>query len=80
VVVGAGADTTGNALTITTFHLLANPDICARLRKELEEAIPDRFQPAKLSFVENLPYLVSSLTALIRLTLTAPRLRSSTRV
>jgi cytochrome P450 len=65
-VVGAGADTTGNVLTITTFHLLANPDILAKLRKELEEAMPDRFQPAKLSLVENLPYLVRYLIILER--------------
>jgi cytochrome P450 len=54
VVVGAGADTTANALTITTFHVLDNPTILTKLRQELEKAMPDRFQPAKLSLVENL--------------------------
>lgn len=58
VVVGAGADTTANALAVTTFHLLNNPDKLAKLLKELEEALPDKFQHAKLSRIEQLPYLV----------------------
>lgn len=61
LIVGAGTDTTGNALTVTTFHLISNPDKLAKLRKELEAAIPNRFQPAKLIVVEKLPYLVSLL-------------------
>lgn len=59
LIVAAGSDTTGNAMTTTTFHLLKNPDMLAKLRKELEAAIPNRFQPVKLSTVEKLPYLVS---------------------
>lgn len=62
LVVGAGADTTAHALTTTTFHLLDNPEKLAKLQKELREAIPDPSQPAKLSVVENLPYLVSNQT------------------
>ncbi|KAF4613404.1 hypothetical protein G7Y89_g15483 [Cudoniella acicularis] len=35
-IVGAGADTTANALTITTFHLLSNPPVLQKLLAELE--------------------------------------------
>lgn len=59
MVIGAGADTTANALTVTHFHILNNPDIHKRLRTELDAAQPDKFEPLDLRVVENLPYLVS---------------------
>lgn len=59
VVIGAGADTTANALTLLHFHILDNTDILKKLRKELEDAIPDKFAPVELRVVEKLPYLVS---------------------
>jgi cytochrome P450 len=58
LVVGAGADTTANVCAQLTFHLLSNPDKLAILRKELEEALPDAYEPVKLIVVEHLPYLV----------------------
>jgi cytochrome P450 len=58
VVIGAGADTVSITLTIIHFHLLDNVDVLEKLRKELEDAMPDRFEPAKLGVVEKLPYLV----------------------
>jgi hypothetical protein len=58
-VVGAGSETTANVLTNVHFYLLNNPDILARLQKELEEALPDRNAPVMLNAVEKLPYLVS---------------------
>ena len=58
LVVGAGADTTANVCAQLTFHLLSNPDKLAILKKELEEAIPDPYEPVKLTVVEHLPYLV----------------------
>ncbi|KAG9232265.1 cytochrome P450 [Amylocarpus encephaloides] len=67
VVVGAGADTTAHALTTTTFHLLDNPDKLAKLRRELEIAMPDRYAPAKLSVVEQLPYLAAVINEGLRL-------------
>jgi cytochrome P450 len=60
VVIGAGADTTANALTITHFHILDNPDVHKKLRAELEEALPNRDEAVDLRVVEQLPYLVSS--------------------
>lgn len=57
--IGAGADTTANALTITHFHILDNPDVHKKLRTELADALPNRDEPVDLRVVEQLPYLVS---------------------
>lgn len=59
VIIGAGSDTVANALTVTTFHILNNPEVLVKLKQELETAMPDRSAPTKLSIVERLPYLVS---------------------
>jgi cytochrome P450 len=58
-VVGAGSETTANVLAVVHFHLLDNPDILARLQKELREALPDRNAAVALNAVVKLPYLVS---------------------
>jgi cytochrome P450 len=58
---GAGADTTGNAFTVTHFHLLDNPDILKKLQAELKEALPNKYDPVVLKVVEQLPYLVGSV-------------------
>jgi cytochrome P450 len=60
VTIGAGADTTGNAFTVTHFHLLDNPDVLKKLQAELKEALPNKYDPVELRVVEQLPYLVSS--------------------
>jgi hypothetical protein len=60
VTIGAGADTTGNAFTVTHFHLLDNPNILKKLQAELQEALPNKYGPIELRVVEQLPYLVSS--------------------
>jgi cytochrome P450 len=62
VVIGAGADTTANALTITHFHILDNPEVFKKMRVELEAALPNKFAPVDLRVVENLPYFVSFTT------------------
>jgi cytochrome P450 len=59
VTIGAGADTTGNAFTVTHFHLLDNPDVLKKLQTELKEALPNKYDPVELKVVEQLPYLVS---------------------
>jgi cytochrome P450 len=66
IVVGAGADTTANALTITTFHVLDNPEILKKLRKELLTAMPERHSRPRLVDLEHLPYLVSCSHRLYR--------------
>ena len=60
VTIGAGADTTGNALTVIHFHLLDNPNTLRKLQAELQEALPNKYDPIELRVVEQLPYLVSS--------------------
>jgi cytochrome P450 len=59
VIIGAGSDTVANALTVTTFHILNNPEVLVKLKRELETAMPDLYAPTKLAVVERLPYLVS---------------------
>lgn len=63
--IGAGADTTANALTITHFHILDNPEVFKKMLVELETALPNKFAPVDLRVVENLPYFVRFITLLI---------------
>lgn len=56
--IGAGTETTSNALTVITYHLLSNPDKLARLRGELELNC-DPEKQTELCKLEQLPYLVS---------------------
>lgn len=57
----AASETTGNAMTVATFNVLANPPIYEILVRELQEASPD--PNTKMAYVdlERLPYLVSRL-------------------
>ena len=64
ILIGAGTETTANTLCTTHFHLLDNPPILSKLQQELRAAMPDKTEPAKLSVVEQLPYLVSYSTCL----------------
>lgn len=41
VMVGAGSETAGIAMSVSTFHLLDNPDKLSKLRSELVTALPD---------------------------------------
>lgn len=68
IVVGAGTLTTSWALSVATYHLLANPNILARLKTELNAAVPDRdIQPIPLSALENCLYLFAVIQEAIRL-------------
>jgi cytochrome P450 len=53
----AAADTTGNAMETSAYHVVTNPNIYEALVKELREAFPD--PSAELDYVtlEKLPYL-----------------------
>jgi cytochrome P450 len=62
VVVGAGTDTTAGTLTVIHFWLLQKPEILQKLRAELEEVMPNKFDSPKLIVVENLPYMVSLIS------------------
>jgi len=57
-VLAAAADTTGNAMTISTYNILSNPDIHLKLKRELEEEFPDPDQRLDFVRLETLPYLV----------------------
>jgi cytochrome P450 len=60
-ILGASADTTGNAMTYATYEIVSDPAMYKRLRNELIAAFPD--PNARLDFVtlEKLPYLVSDV-------------------
>ncbi|EEP77514.1 conserved hypothetical protein [Uncinocarpus reesii 1704] len=48
------------ALSVTIFYLLSQPETFAKLRGELEEAIPDPSILPPVTVLENLPYLIST--------------------
>ncbi|OKL64358.1 hypothetical protein UA08_00972 [Talaromyces atroroseus] len=66
LIVGAGLSTTGWALSVGTYYLITNPQVLARLRKELDDAIPAciSLQWAEL---EKLPYLTAVIKEAVRL-------------
>ncbi len=53
----AGTLTTAFFLKTTTYHILANPDVLAKLKAELSAAIPDPENLPALHEIEALPYL-----------------------
>ncbi|KAH7319018.1 cytochrome P450 [Rhexocercosporidium sp. MPI-PUGE-AT-0058] len=57
--VGAGTETTGNTLTVTTFHLLSNLDMTERLKAEIQEAQRKSIKPLSYQELQRLPYLSS---------------------
>lgn len=73
-ILGAAADTTGNALTIATYNVVINPEIYQRLTVELKEAFPDPDADIDFTSLEKLPYLVRPVLAyLTALTATIDR-------
>lgn len=72
LIVGAGLSTTGWALSVGTYYLLTNPKTLARLRKELDDALPayDPVKPTgnlKWAELERLPYLTAVIKEAVRL-------------
>jgi len=72
LIIGAGLSTTGWTLSVGTFYILSNPSVLARLRKELEEAIPnidesDPTAPLEWTQLEKLPYLSACIKEAVRL-------------
>ncbi|KAG7094568.1 hypothetical protein E1B28_005396 [Marasmius oreades] len=63
----AATDTTANACAHGTFHLLMNPEILVKLRKELDEAWKDVSQDMKYGQLEELPYLGAVIKESLRL-------------
>jgi cytochrome P450 len=62
VIVIAGTETTAWTLSVITYYLLENPAIMQRLRKILEEAIPDPSVPLGIRELEQIPFLVRWIT------------------
>jgi cytochrome P450 len=58
VLLAAGTDTTARALSVITYHLLADPARLKKLKAELDTALPDPDALPRCSQVETLPYLV----------------------
>lgn len=55
----AGGETVAHALSHIVFHLLDNPDICDKIKKELDEATPEGETIPSLHTLERLPWLVT---------------------
>lgn len=60
-VVGAGLETTMRIMSVTVFHVVANPAIHRRLRAELESAIPNPDRIPPWESLEKLPYLTACI-------------------
>ncbi|KAL6908431.1 cytochrome P450 [Trichoderma evansii] len=58
----AGTETTGYALSVTTFYILQNADIQKKLRQELIDSQISLDDDLDIALLQNLPYLVSSST------------------
>ncbi|KAK1818116.1 hypothetical protein LTR12_007523 [Friedmanniomyces endolithicus] len=59
IIVSAGSTTTVHFLKSTTYHILANQPILARLRAELQTAIPDPIHLPPSHVLERLPYFAA---------------------
>ncbi|KAF2141086.1 uncharacterized protein K452DRAFT_299132 [Aplosporella prunicola CBS 121167] len=68
----AAADTTGNAMSTATYHVLANKGIHSRLRDELVDAFPDPEAPLDFVALERLPYLTAVIKEGLRLSFGVP--------
>lgn len=55
---GAGTDPMTRNLTVTIYHLLANPDILERVHEELKTVMPRPDSPVTVADLESLPLLV----------------------
>lgn len=67
LLVGAGTHTTSWALSVAAFHLLSQPDLLRKLKKELETAAPDPNVMTPLPALERLPYLTAVIKEGLRL-------------
>jgi cytochrome P450 len=65
VILAAGTDTTARALSVITYHLLADPERLKKLKSELDNALPDPDTLPRCAQVETLPYLVCLHSSLI---------------
>ena len=67
LVLGAGFETTGFVLTTATFHVLANPHILLRLKKELAGVWPEDGSIPPWTTLEKLLYLTAVIHEALRI-------------
>ena len=53
----AGSETTAWAMTITSYHLIRNPKLLTKLRRELTNVMPNEMDIPSWTVLEKLPYL-----------------------
>jgi cytochrome P450 len=64
----AGSETTAWAITITTYHIMKNPEVLAKMRKELGTVeIPQGDPVAPWTSLEKLPYLTAVIKEGVRM-------------
>jgi cytochrome P450 len=64
----AGSETTSWAITITTYHLMKDPEVLRKMREELAKVeIPDGQPVASWTTLEKLPYLTAVLKEGLRM-------------
>lgn len=70
-ILGAGTETTGNTLSVLTYHLLSQPPVLQRLKTELREAAATTARPeAELmdyKALDHLPFLQACMKEALRL-------------
>ncbi|KAL4929232.1 cytochrome P450 [Aspergillus undulatus] len=69
---GAAADTTGNAMNMAAYQIVINPEVYARVSTELRDAFPN--PDARMDYVtlEKLPYLTAVMKESLRLCFANP--------
>ncbi|KIW94509.1 uncharacterized protein Z519_04485 [Cladophialophora bantiana CBS 173.52] len=64
----AGSETTAWAITITTYHIMKNPDVLAKMRAELSQVeIPAGDPVAPWTSLERMPYLTAVIKEGVRM-------------
>ncbi|KAF2834919.1 cytochrome P450 [Patellaria atrata CBS 101060] len=66
-IIGAGTETTASTMASGIVRILSNPDILAKLKEELEDAIPNPNEMPSLSALQKLPYLTAVIKESLRL-------------
>jgi cytochrome P450 len=57
-ILAASADTTGNAMAVSAYKVVSNPEIYDKVKRELDVAFPDPNERLDFLHLETLPYLV----------------------
>jgi len=56
-ILAASADTTGNAMTVSAYKVVSNPEIFDKVKNELEAEFPNPNERLNFVHLETLPYL-----------------------